>query len=161
MAIKPRSPKSTNAEIAIRVEQILRIRLDGAQFHEIREYAEAQKWGVSDSMLRKYITKADELLVERRDTRVRRRKALHLARRESMYARSVQAADYRTALACLQDMAKFEQLYEDNKGLAKQVAELLARLAGAEGGTDEPAKDSRPGEEAGGGVGSEAEGEGG
>lgn len=135
---KPPQKKATKAEVAIRVEQILRIRLDGAQFHEVREYALAGGWGVTDGQLWRYIAKADDLLHERRDKRVARRKALHLARRESLYARAVQTADYRTALACLQDSAKLERLYEDNKGLAKQVAELLARLAGMEGATSEP-----------------------
>jgi len=45
-----------------------------------------------------------------------------------MYARAVQAADYRTALACLQAEAKLLGLYEDNRELERMVRELVKRL---------------------------------
>ncbi len=130
---KPKPKKSTDAEVALRVDEIYRIRIDGAQFHDVREYSVKMGWNISDSMLRKYIERANKLLRERRE-RVRATLfSMHLTRVEALYARSVAAADFRTALACLQDAAKANRLYPDDKNLAKQLGELLKRLAELEG----------------------------
>ncbi len=40
-----KKPKSDAAEVAKRVEEVLRIRLDGAQFHDIVQYAAEKGWG--------------------------------------------------------------------------------------------------------------------
>ena len=104
-------PKATSAEVSQRVEEVLRIRLDGAQFHDIVQYASERAWGVSERQLWNYVRKADELLAARRDKRRGRTLALHFARREALYARAVNAADYRTALAVLSDLAKLGGLY--------------------------------------------------
>ena len=72
---------------------------------------------MSDSQLKKLIQKSDELLKERDDRSRARAIRLHVARRESLYARSVAAADYRTALAVLADDAKLRGLYLDEKVL--------------------------------------------
>ena len=45
-------PKADNTTVLLRVEEVLRIRIDGAQFHDIREYAVEKAWGVSDTQLR-------------------------------------------------------------------------------------------------------------
>ena len=107
-----------------RVEEVLAIRLDGAQLHDIRRYASENGWGVSDRQLERYIEKADRLLVARRQRKWGRMKALHVARREALYARALQAADYRTALAVLQDLAKLQELYLDERELRKVQREL-------------------------------------
>lgn len=141
----------TNAVILQRVEEVLAIRLDGAQLPNIRRYASENGWGVSDRQLERYIEKADKLLVEHRQKKWSRMKALHLARRESLYARSLQAADYRTALAVLQDMAKLEELYLDERELRlvqRELKELQARmkplLAGQDGMVDVVAVPTAP-----------------
>jgi hypothetical protein len=67
----------------------------------------------------------------------KQRLRVHVARRKSLYARAVNAADYRTALAVLADLAKLEGLYpnpaEDLKKqldeLEKQLEELESELA--------------------------------
>ncbi len=123
--------KATNAVILQRVEEVLAIRIDGAQLHDIRRYASEKEWGVSDRQLERYIEKADRLLIERRQKKWGRMKAMHLARREALYARALQAADYRTALAVLQDLAKLQDLYMDERELRKlqrELKELDARL---------------------------------
>ena len=128
----PATPKkATNAVILQRVEEVLVIRLDGAQLHDIRRYASENNWGVSDRQLERYIEKADRLLIERRQKKWGRMKAMHLARREALYAWALQAADYRTALAVLQDLAKLQDLYMDQteiRHLLRQTRELTARL---------------------------------
>lgn len=123
-ASPPKPKKATNAVVLQRVEEVLAIRLDGAQLHDIRRYASENGWGVSDRQLERYIEKADQVLVERRHKRWNRMKALHLARREALYARALQAADLRTALAVLQDMAKLQDLYLDQQEVTRLEREL-------------------------------------
>ncbi len=139
---KQKPAKATNAVILLRVEEVLAIRLDGAQLHDIRRYASEKQWGVSDRQLERYIEWADGLLVERRQKRWSRLRAMHLARREALYARALQAADYRTALAVLQDQAKLQDLYMDEKKLRelerylKEMESLIKPLMDQHGAED-------------------------
>ena len=110
-AAKERVPKSDTATVALRVEEVLLIRLDGAQFHDVVQYAAEKRWGIHERQIREYISRADDLLVERLEADRRRLIALHVARRESLYARAVNGADYRTALAVLSDLDKLRGLY--------------------------------------------------
>ena len=118
--------KSSVAEVALRVEEVLRIRLDGAQYHDVVQYAAEKGWGLKERQVATYIRRADDLLVERQDKSRKRAIARHLARREALFARCVNAADYRTALAVLTDLAKLQGLYPDSR----ELKELL-RLAAA------------------------------
>ena len=119
--------KSTKTELAARVDEMLRIRLDGAQFHDIVQYASEKGWGVTERQLWTYVRRADDLLVERQERKRRRVVARHLAQREALYARAVNAADYRTALAVLNDSARLQGLYMSDRDLKE-----LARLAAAQ-----------------------------
>jgi len=119
--------KATNTTVAQRIEEILRIRLDGAQFHDIVQYCAEKGWGLKERQLRNYIRRADELLVERREKSRKRCLAMHLARREALYARAVNAADHRTALAVLTDLARLQSLYispQEIRELQKQLKQL-------------------------------------
>lgn len=116
--------KSDKAEIARRIEEVLRIRLDGAQFHDIVQFGSEQGWNVTGRQIRKYIARADALLVERQDKSRKKVIARHLAQRTALYARAVNAADYRTALAVLTDEAKLRGLYPDRE--ARELLKLLA-----------------------------------
>jgi hypothetical protein len=128
MPKKNNKPKSDTAEVARRVEEVLRIRLDGAQFHDVVQYAAEKGWGVEERQIRTYIARADDLLVERLEKKRRRVVARHLAQWEALYARAVNAADYRTALAVLTDAAKLQGLYASDRELRE-----LARLAAEQG----------------------------
>jgi hypothetical protein len=119
--------KSDKTEILKRVEEVLRVRLDGAQFHDIVQYGSEKGWGVTDRQIRKYIARADALLVERQDTSRKKVIARHLAQRMALYARALNGADYRTALAILADEAKLRGLYPE-----REVKELV-KLAAAQG----------------------------
>lgn len=125
--------KSTKAVTALRVAEVLRLRLDGAALHDIRDFAGQNGWQLSDSMLKKLIGKADALLKECQERKVSRLRALTAARMTTLYARALQAADFRTALACLEAEAKLLGLYEDNRGLERQMRELVKRLDAFEG----------------------------
>jgi hypothetical protein len=119
--------KAEAAAVALRVEEVLRIRLDGAQFHDVVQYAAEKGWGLQERQIRTYIQRADELLVERLDRSRRKVVARHLAQRQALFARATNAADYRTALAVLADEAKLRGLYPE-----KEIRELV-KLAAAQG----------------------------
>jgi len=163
--------KATKDEINARIEEILRIRLDGAQLHDIVQYAAEKQWGVNVRQLRTYINRADDLLVERQERKRSRLIARHIAMRESLAARSINAADYGTALRILSDLAKLQDLYTDSRELrdlvklataqAERLRELEARLdtqrtspaAEAERPADGPAgSDASDGDAAGGDI---------
>src|SRR5262245_39926029 len=57
------SMKSTKAEIRRRVNEVVKLRLGGAELPDIREYANApeQGWTVSDAQVWRYIRAADAL----------------------------------------------------------------------------------------------------
>src|SRR5438094_9183986 len=101
---KPK-PKASEAAVALRVGEILRIRLDGAQFHDVVQYVAEKGWGLQERQVRNYIRRADDLLVEREDGSRKRTIARHLAQRQALIARPDDAADLRTALPVLADRA--------------------------------------------------------
>jgi hypothetical protein len=147
MAGKPTpTPKATKATVLRRVEEVLRIRLEGAAFWDVREYAREQEakegsaWHVaeggkplSDGQLWRYIARADRMILE--SARASGRKALrrHLARREYLYAKANRQGDVKAALAVLRDMAELQDLYPGPEAkLAREVEELKKQLAEAE-----------------------------
>jgi hypothetical protein len=105
--------KSTKAEMQRRVNEVLKLRLGGAEFPDIREYARApeQAWEVSEGQLWRYIRAADTLCKEYFDARAEHLLNRHALQRRQLYAHAMAAGDFRTALAVLQDEAKLEGLY--------------------------------------------------
>lgn len=117
-------PKATKAVIARRVEEVLRIRLDGAEIWDLCEYVREKEqeagsaWElkdgakpISNSQLWRYVARADKLLAV--SCRTSRKKLLrrHLAQRRNLFAKAVLAGDYRTALAVARDEAELQGLY--------------------------------------------------
>ena len=132
---KPKAKKSSVAEVERRVQEVLRIRLDGAALHDVVQYATEMKWDVSERQVSHYIRRADDLLVERNDRNRKRLMARHCAQRESLYARSVNGADYRTALAVADSLAKLQGLFivpSDVKELVKMATAQAVRIADLE-----------------------------
>jgi hypothetical protein len=138
--------KATKAIIQARVEEVLAIRLDGAEMWHVREYvrekeqedgspwrlAEGQK-PLSDPQLWRYLAKADKLIAE--SCRSSRKKLVrrHLAQRRNLYAKAVSQGDARAALACLRDEAELLGLYPAkgvvlNSPPTDRVADPLAQL---------------------------------
>jgi hypothetical protein len=109
--------KSTRAEVQSRVEAVFKLRLGGAEFADIREYAAApeQSWNVSDTQLWRYIRAADNLVRERFDARADHLLNRHILQRRQLYAHAMGAWDFSTALRVLQDEAKLEGLYPPEK----------------------------------------------
>ena len=118
--------KGSKAQVAARLEEVIRIRLDGAQHHDICQYASEKGWGLSDRQVRRYTSQADKLLAERREKNRKLTVALSLARREALYARAVNAGDYRTALAILTDKDKLQGFYPADKEI-RELARLTAQ----------------------------------
>jgi hypothetical protein len=103
--------KSSEATVRKRVEEVLALRLLGAEFIDVRRHAAEQKWRVSDRQLWRYIAEGDKVLAatlqKDRDKLVNR----HIAQRRALYARAMSVSDYRTALAVLEDEAELLALY--------------------------------------------------
>jgi hypothetical protein len=129
--------KSDKAELKRRVEEVFKLRLGGANFADIVQYASAQSWGVSERQLRNYIEAAHRLIVERFDARAPYLLARHLLRRDQLYAHAVAAGDFRTALAVSQDEAKLEGLYpkpgDELRGEIEELKRLLQEAKATDG----------------------------
>ena len=102
----------------------MRIRLDGAEFWDVREYAREKEaeagsaWELkdgakplSDSQLWRYVSRADKLIAE--SCRASRKRLIrrHLAKARNLFAKAVASGDIRAALACLKDEGEMQALY--------------------------------------------------
>ena len=126
-----RRPRTTAADAA-RLDTVLRLRLDGAQLHDLRGFCndlgdEADKarggppWGVDDESLADLIARADDLLVARVERKRERAVAVQLARRDALFARAINAGDYGVALSILRDQADLLGMYPKVEELRKLV----------------------------------------
>ena len=148
MARKTPKPKSraSDAEVAARVAEILEIRLDGVEFSDVVSFCKEKGFNVSERQCGRYLEAADKLIVERCERSRKKLLTRHIAQRQKLFARCVNAASHRDALAVLADLAKLQGLYpseHDLKALAKQQAEqnqkvkdLENRLGGRESTTE-------------------------
>jgi hypothetical protein len=120
--------KADKALVARRIDDVLRIRLDGAQFWDVREYVREREkepgsaWflpegegPLSDSQIRRYQQQADKLVYESHERSRKKLFRRHLAQRRHLYGRAVTTGDIRTALACAQDEARLLGLYPPAK----------------------------------------------
>jgi hypothetical protein len=120
-----RRPKASKATVLLRLTEIWRIRLDGASIIDVAEYVAEQEqtdgspWKLAEGetplsrrQIERYVQRADQAIAA--STRERRRQTLvkHLARREHMYARAMNAGDVRTALAVADSEAKLRGLFD-------------------------------------------------
>src|SRR5438105_990841 len=120
--------KAEALRVQQRTDELVMIRLDGAQFWDVVQYVSEKAteagscWEVkaggkalSERQLRNYLRKADALILasvkQKRSKAIRR----HLAQRANLYAKAVNAGDVRTALAVLQDEAQLRGLYPERK----------------------------------------------
>jgi hypothetical protein len=148
-------PKATKATVDRRVEELLRIRLDGAELWDIREYVREQEakegsaWHLadgqkplSDAQLYRYLQRVDSHIAEA--TREGRKRALrrHLAQRRNLYAKAVLQGDVKAALAVLRDEAALLDLYPSLEAkLAAEVEALKKQLAEAEARREQERKE--------------------
>jgi hypothetical protein len=102
--------RSTNAVVRQRVEEIYRLRLGGAEYHDLLQHASEQGWGVTARQVGNYIAAADKLMAERLERRAEVLLSRHLLQRRQLYAHALGAGDFRTALAVLDSEARLERL---------------------------------------------------
>src|ERR1700676_4579409 len=99
-----------------RTEDLLRIRLDGAEWWDVVQFVrekqaeEGSAWHIaegetplSDAMIRKYQERADNLLASAHEKSRKKLLRRHLAQRRHLYAKASLAGDVGSALRCLRD----------------------------------------------------------
>jgi hypothetical protein len=106
--------KVSAAEIEKRLTEVLRIRMAGGEFYDIKEYANAkeQNWGVSDSQLWRYVRKTDKLVY---DALEKDRGKLIMKRRaqlSDLYSMAINQKNIGVALAVHTKMCDLEGLYD-------------------------------------------------
>jgi hypothetical protein len=108
-------PKSDKATIAQRVDDVTNLLVAGAEFANLRQFASAHGWGVSDRQIRRYMKVAYRQMAKaaRRDRQ--QLLGLHLKKRRALYARCVKANENRTALQVIRDEAALQGLYPPTK----------------------------------------------
>lgn len=125
---KGKTNKATAIQTRQRIDEVLRIRLDGAESWDVREYVREKEkepgsvWflsdgeaPMSDTHIWRYISWAGDALAESNEKSRKRLRERHLAQRRNLYAKATTAGDYRTALAVLADEAKLLGLYPKEK----------------------------------------------
>jgi hypothetical protein len=120
--------KPSKAEIRQRVNAVLQLRLEGAEFPQICQYVSA--WNVSQRTIWRYIQAADKRCERYFDSKASYLLARHLLQRRQLYAAALKAGDHATALRILQDEAKLESLYDLD--IVKRLEALEAKRAGPE-----------------------------
>jgi hypothetical protein len=129
-------PRANAPQTERRVSELLRIRLDGAEWWDVVKYVREKEkekgsaWELADGvsplsegMIRKLLAKADAA-VEASHVRSRRKlMRRHLAQRRNLYAKAVLAGDIRSALACLRDEAELLGLYPPKRVKAEVSGE--------------------------------------
>jgi hypothetical protein len=145
--------KSTKAVFHQRVEQVLKIRLAGAQLHDIRNFAQeddpdtGRPWNVTDKTLKYYISASNQLLARAAEKDHDKLLTLAIAQRETLYANAIQSGDWRAALAIADSRDKLLGLFPEKRsgpdsnsvnisfwtlalqGLPDEELQTLARLA--------------------------------
>jgi hypothetical protein len=127
--------KATDAEFRRRVSVVFGLRLGGAEFEDLRQYASApeQGWAVSDRQLWRYVQAADALCKEHFDAQADHLLSRHLLQRRQLYAHAMSAGDFRTALSVLESEARLEGLDPLTKLKIREAEEFERRLAAVEG----------------------------
>lgn len=143
---------ATVTVVQLRIEEVLRIRLDGAEFWDVCQYvSEKEKepgspWCLGkgeephcERTIHRYIAGADKRIHE---SCAAERPALiefHLAKRRAIYARAVAQGDLRSALAVLKDEAELLGLYPDKdqelKDMLRDIGAKAERLGSGNHGT--------------------------
>jgi hypothetical protein len=103
--------KSTRAEIIARVEQVVLLRLNGADLAQVVEYGNQKEWSVGPRMLKKYITAADKKILRQSERNHARNVGLHVARRKRLYCLAMEQQDFKLAHAILKDLGELEAAY--------------------------------------------------
>ncbi len=91
--------KSTAAEVARRVDQIVTCLINGLTRSQMIQYGQKQGWGVGPASIDQYIASAKVIFAEIANTKREVETGKALARYDMLFARNMQVSDFRTALA--------------------------------------------------------------
>jgi len=105
--------KSDKATVQRRITEVLKLMLAGGEFDDIRQYATAREWNLSDRQLRRYQEWAYEHVVAETKRDRTQLKGRHLMQRRALFARAVKSGDVRTGLQVLKDEAHLQGLYPE------------------------------------------------
>jgi hypothetical protein len=128
-----KTKKSSKAIVQARVAEVLKMRLAGAEFHDIVQYASetdeatSRPWNVTERQLRNYVRDSDLLLARSLEEKVKPLFNLHRAQRRDLFRQALQTGDLRTALSVLKDEAELLGLYP-GKLSTKEVVALATQL---------------------------------
>src|SRR5690606_39184955 len=104
--------KADKSTIVRRINEVLRLVLVGGDFEDIRQYAEAQGWGVFDPQLRRYQERAHQKFDQHTQHDQKQLLGRHLMQRRALYARALKSNEIRPALLVSRDEAKMHGLYD-------------------------------------------------
>ena len=115
-AKRERAPKSNNAMVTRRINEVYQLLLDGLSRAEIIEYTANSKdqkiiWGISDSMLDEYIARATAEIKLRAATDRDEEYGKALERLRNLYARNILIEDLKAALAVQKEINELLGLY--------------------------------------------------
>lgn len=104
--------KSTDAEITARVTTVYKLILNGADRHEILQYAAKMDWNVSDRSVDEYIARATAMFTERAAKAAERaeekrheRLGIAEAQLNMLFMKCVNVQDYKAALAVRRELS--------------------------------------------------------
>jgi hypothetical protein len=115
----PSTKALTVAERKKLAKQCYDLRLSGALSVDVEQFFNQEGADLTVEQLQEVVAEADDMLLSAtsalQKAETDQQKALwmsyHLAARHSILARCLSVSDYRSALACLQDLAKLQGLY--------------------------------------------------
>ena len=102
--------KGTNADIAMRVEAVRCLILEGANRYDILQFC-SENWGVGERQADEYMERARKKIMEVLDRKREEHMAEHIDFRRHLRRKAMKAQDSRLALEVARDEAKLLDLY--------------------------------------------------
>jgi hypothetical protein len=103
--------RSSKAELRKRLSEVLALRLQGGELHDLVQYSSEQGWKVGVRMLQKYIAQTDKMIEQSLEKDRGKLLNRHILQRQALFAKAVAVNDYATAKGILKDLAELQGLY--------------------------------------------------
>lgn len=97
------------------MQELIPMRLDGMEIHDLREYATANRWNVSYSQLRRYLRRADLELAKAREKRTQLLLGRDLAVCSRRMHACIEVGNEAGAATWFQLRARLAGLFDDGK----------------------------------------------
>jgi hypothetical protein len=141
--------KATRAVFRQRAEAVMKLRLLGAEFHDVRQYAQeddpesGRPWlgengkVISERQLWRYCRAADKLLDKTLEKNKQNLLNRHIGMRRALYARAMESGDWRAALAVADSEARLLALFPDRPAREAAAVQVNVWAPALERLTDE------------------------